>query len=135
MNGNGKRSKRLDRILKVQREKRLIEEWRLSQLQQKRAEIDREDATLLESLGTDSKLHGFFIEARVKTLRRNDVVRRSNLDEQQKTQGVITGVRRAEKGVERLRETAQRHEGAQAESKTLEGSVDGYLARRLPSFD
>ncbi len=126
---------RLDRILKVQGQKRLLEEWRLAHLRENHAAIERDDVSLLESLDVTSQLHGLFIETKVKGLRRNEVQRRANLMEQDVAHGAIAEARRAEKGIERLRDDARRDDDAEAEAKGLEASLDGFLARRAPSFE
>ena len=131
----GERLTRLDRILKVQGQKRLLEEWRLQHLKETHAEIARDDVSLLESLDVTSQLHGLFIDVKVKGLRRNDVRRRANLKQQDVAQGAIVEARRAEKGIERLRDEARRDGDARAETKGLEESLDGFLARRAPSFE
>ena len=129
------RLKRLDRILKVQGQKRLLEEWRLAHLKENHAAIERDDISLLESLDVNSQLHGLFTETKVKGLRRNDVKRRANVMEQDVAQGAIVEARRAEKGIERLRDEARRGGDVEEEAKGLEASLDGYLARRAPSFE
>lgn len=126
---------RLDRILKVQGQKRLLEEWRLAHLKESHAAIERDDVSLLESLDASSQLHGLFIETKVKGLRRNDMKRRANLMEQNAARNAITDARRAEKGIERLRDDARRDDESEAEAKSLEASLDGFLARRAPSFE
>ena len=126
---------RLDRILKVQGQKRLLEEWRLAHLRENHAAIERDDVSLLESLDVTSQLHGLFIETKVKGLRRNEVQRRANLMEQDVAHGAIAEARRAEKGIVRLRDDARRDDDAEAEAKGLEASLDGFLARRAPSFE
>ena len=126
---------RLDRILKVQGQKRLLEEWRLAHLKEGHAAIERDDVSLIESLDVSSQLHGLFTEAKVKSLRRNDVKRRANVLEQDVAQGAIVEARRAEKGIERLRDDARREGDAEDEAEGLEASLDGYLARRAPSFE
>jgi hypothetical protein len=135
MNEDRSRVRRLDRILKVQGQKRLLEEWRLSNLRKERDTIDKDDVALLDSLGTDSQLHGLFIEAKVRTLRRNEVKRSANLQDQSATADRITATRRAEKGVEKIRDDARRTRDADDEALSLESSIASHLARRHPSFE
>ncbi|MCD1641452.1 hypothetical protein [Aurantimonas coralicida] len=135
MSDDRSRVRRLDRILKVQGQKRLLEEWRLSNLRQERETIDKDDVALLDSLGTESQLHGLFIEAKVRNLRRNEGKRSANLADQSATEQRITTTRRAEKGVEKVRDDARRNRDADEETRSLESSVEGHLARRHPSFE
>ncbi|MEF2550831.1 hypothetical protein VQ042_05540 [Aurantimonas sp. A2-1-M11] len=135
MSDERSRVRRLDRILKVQGQKRLLEEWRLSNLRQERDDIDKDDVALLDSLGTESQLHGLFIEAKVRNLRRNEVKRSANLKDQSATAQRITSTRRAEKGVAKVRDDARRARDADEEARSLDASVEGHLARRHPSFE
>ena len=103
MNDADKRAKRMERVLKVQVQKRQIEEWTLTHLKQKHAEIDQADREILQSLDPSSELHGLFVDAKVKSLRRNDLARR--------------------------RDEARREAGSASEAKTLASNVDAFLAR------
>ena len=135
MSENGERLRRMGRLLKVQAQKRLLEEWRLSHLKEARARIDRDDVDLLESLGTASALHGLFIESKVKTLRRNDLERRENLKDQTIVEGRIVAARRSEKGIERLRDEARLGDEAAEVAQSLEASLDGFLSRGRTSLE
>ncbi|MCK5932555.1 MAG: hypothetical protein KAG89_10345 [Fulvimarina manganoxydans] len=129
MNDADKRAKRMERVLKVQVQKRQIEEWTLTHLKQKHAEIDQADREILQSLDPSSELHGLFVDAKVKSLRRNDLARRDNLKAQAETEGRLREARRGEKGVEKRRDEARREAGSVSEAKTLASNVDAFLAR------
>ena len=128
MNDADKRAKRMERVLKVQMQKRQIEEWTLTHLKQKHAEIDQADREILQSLDPSSELHGLFVDAKVKSLRRNDLAR-DNLKAQDETEGRLREARRGEKGVEKRRDEARREAGSASEAKTLASNVDAFLAR------
>ncbi|MDY8107742.1 hypothetical protein U0C82_01090 [Fulvimarina sp. 2208YS6-2-32] len=129
MNDAKSRKKRLERILKVQGQKRQIEEWALTQLKRKRAEIDRSDSEILQSLAPSSELHGLFIGAKVNSLRRNDAARRENEAERAKGEVRLAEARRQEKGVERRLTQAGKDAAAQDEAIALDGHVESFLAR------
>lgn len=135
MSQEHERLRRLDRILKVQRQKRMLEEWRLVHLREERAAIDRTTAELIASLGTESALHGLFVGAKVNGLRRNDVARRSNADLQAAAETRIRSARRSEKGVEKVRGQAAQQTAAEDEASALRSTIEGYLARGRTSFE
>ncbi|HEY9058309.1 MAG TPA: hypothetical protein VIN77_14255 [Aurantimonas sp.] len=135
MSENRSKLHRLERLMKVQGQKRLLEEWRLGHLRKERDEIDRSDTELLASLGTDSQLHGLFVEAKVRNLRRNDAARRTNLAHQSETEKKIQSARRSEKGVEKIRDEARRSTVVEDEARELQVGVDGFLARKRTSFE
>ncbi|MCB8838125.1 hypothetical protein [Aurantimonas sp. VKM B-3413] len=135
MSNKNDRVHRLNRILKVQAQKRLLEEWRLNHLREERAELDRTDAELLASLGTGSQLHGLFIDVKVRTLRRNDVERRAIEQRKAAVEERIRSVRRVEKGVEKRRDQARRTADAETEAKERDASIDSFLARTGSSFE
>jgi len=135
MSENRSKLHRLERLMKVQGQKRLLEEWRLGHLRKECGEIDRSDSELLGSLGTTSQLHGLFIEAKVRNLRRNEAARRVNLERQTETEKKIQSTRRSEKGVEKLRDETRRSTVVEDEAKELEVGIDGFLARKRTSFE
>ena len=124
-----KKEKRLERVLKVQMQKRQIEEWALAQFKQKRVEIDEADRAILQSLDPNSSLHGLFIEAKVKSLRRNDLARRENDANLQEGEHRLAEARRREKGVERRVKQAGRDAAAEEGASELEGHIESFLAR------
>jgi hypothetical protein len=135
MSEEHERLRRLDRILKVQRQKRLLEEWRLVHLREAGAAIERTTTELVASLGTESALHGLFVESKVNGLRRNEVARRSNAELQEAAEARLRAARRSETGVERVRgETAQKT-AAEDEKHALQAALDGHLARKRTSFE
>jgi hypothetical protein len=135
MSQEQERLRRLDRILKVQRQKRLLEEWRLVHLREERAAIDRTTAELIASLGTESALHGLFVGAKVNGLRRNDVARRSNADLQAAAETRIRAARRSEKSVEKVRGQAAQLTAQEDEASALRSTIEGHLARSRTSFE
>ncbi|MEN3792699.1 hypothetical protein [Fulvimarina sp. MAC3] len=124
-----KKQKRLERVLRVQVQKRQIEEWALAQFKQKRVEIDQVDQAILESLDPTSELHGLFIEAKVKSLRRNDLVRRENEENLKAGEVRLAEARRREKGVERKAKRAGRDAAVEEGAAELEGHIESFLAQ------
>ena len=135
MSQEHERLRRLDRILKVQRQKRMLEEWRLVHLREERAAIDRSTAELIASLGTESALHGLFIGAQVNGLRRNDVARQSNDHLQAAAEVRIRAARRSEKGVEKVRGESAQLSAAEDEASDLRATIEGHLGRARTSFE
>ncbi|EAU41516.1 flagellar biosynthesis protein R [Fulvimarina pelagi HTCC2506] len=124
-----RKQRRLERVLKVQAQKRQIEEWSVSHLRQKRAEIDQADRAILESLDPTSDLHGLFIDAKVRSLRRNDVTRRENEADLREGEGRLSEARRREKGVERRYKQAGQEAASEEGAEALEGHIESFLAR------
>ncbi|MBP0616653.1 hypothetical protein [Jiella mangrovi] len=129
MSETSERVKRLNRMLKVQAQKRLLEEWRIGQLREKRTELEKSDAEILASLGADSALHGLFIGAKVNNLRRNEALRRKLADEEKEAEERLLGVRRVEKSIEKVRDRTGRIADAEAEAIQRDASIDAFLAR------
>lgn len=135
MTPDQKRSKRLGRLHKVQTQMRQLEEWRLTHLRKEHAELERKDEEILRSLDLGSSLHGLFLEAKVKTLRRNDAEKKRNGIEQAKAADRIREVRRVEKGVERAMEEAWRSEWAEFERSSLSDALESLASRPPASFE
>lgn len=135
MSDNQPKLRRLERLLKVQGQKRLLEEWRLGNLRQQRDEIDRSDTELLASLGTESQFHGLFVDAKVRNLRRNDIARRANSERQIEVETKIQLARRSEKGVEKIRDETRRATVVENEARGLEAGIEGFIARKRTSFE
>ncbi|MAU96869.1 MAG: hypothetical protein CMP81_13430 [Fulvimarina sp.] len=123
------RVKRLNRILKVQAQKRLLEEWRIGQLREKSVALERADAEILGSLGVENALHGLFIGAKVANLRRNEVERQKLAGEEVVAQERLRQVRRVEKSLEKERDKSGRVANAEAEADQRDASIDAFLAR------
>lgn len=123
------RVKRLNRILKVQAQKRLLEEWRIGQLREKSVALERADAEILGSLGVDNALHGLFIGAKVANLRRNEVERQKLAGEEVVAQERLRQVRRVEKSLEKERDKSGRRADSEAEADQRNASIDAFLAR------
>lgn len=135
MSDEHERLRRLDRILKVQRQKRLLEEWRLVHLREAGAALERTTKELIASLGVESAMHGLFVGAKVNGLRRTEVARQSNVEMQAAAEARIRSARRSETGVERVRgETAQKT-AAEDEASALQSTLEGYLVRKRTSFE
>ena len=129
MSGAADRVKRLDRILKVQAQKRLIEEWRMGQLQDQRVALEKSDADILGSLGVESALHGLFIGAKVNNLRRNEVERQKLAAEEISVKERLRQVRRVEKSIEKERDKTGRLADEEAEDEERDASIESFLAR------
>ena len=123
------RVKRLNRILKVQAQKRLLEEWRIGQLREKSVALERADTEILGSLGVENALHGLFIGAKVANLRRNEVERQKLAGEEVVAQERLRQVRRVEKSLEKERDKSGRVADAEAEADQRDASIDAFLAR------
>ncbi|MEX6504994.1 hypothetical protein [Jiella sp. M17.18] len=135
MSDKSERVRRLNRILKVQAQKRLLEEWRIGQMREERDALDRSDAELIASLGETSKLQGLFMDTKVRTLRRNDLERRAIHERKVAAEDRLLAVRRVEKGVEKVRDKAKLTAKAEGEAKDLDSSIESFLARNGSSFE
>ncbi|MBO0903593.1 hypothetical protein [Jiella sonneratiae] len=129
MSDSADRVKRLDRILKVQAQKRLMQEWRIGQLREQRVALEKSDADILASLGVDNALHGLFIGAKVNNLRRNEAERKKLAAEEADVEARLREVRRVEKGIEKVRDRDGRIAEAEAEASQRDASIDAFLAR------
>lgn len=129
MSETADRVKRLNRILKVQAQKRLLEEWRLGQLREQRLNLEKSDADILASLGVDNALHGLFVGAKVSNLRRNEAERVKLNEAETQAEERLRQVRRVEKSLEKVRTRTGRLADAEAEAKQRDASIDAFLAR------
>ncbi len=129
MSGTADRVKRLNRILKVQAQKRLLEEWRIGQLRDQRLDLEKSDADILASLGVDNALHGLFVGAKVNNLRRNEAQRTRLAEAESQAEERLRQVRRVEKSLEKARNRTGREADAEAEAKQRDASIDAFLAR------
>ncbi|TFF21692.1 hypothetical protein E3C22_13450 [Jiella endophytica] len=135
MSETADRVKRLNRILKVQAQKRLLEEWRIGQLREQRLALEKSDADILASLGVDNALHGLFVGAKVSNLRRNEVERQRLSDAESEAEERLRQVRRVEKSIEKERSKTGRIADAEAEADERDASIDAFLARTVSSFE
>ena len=129
------RVKRLNRILKVQAQKRLLEEWRISQLREQRGALVKSDEDILASLGVESDLHGLFIGAKVNNLRRNEAERQKLASEEIVAEERLRQLRRVEKNIEKSRDKTGRVASAEAEADQRDASIEAFLARAASSFE
>ncbi|NDW04869.1 hypothetical protein [Jiella pacifica] len=129
MSETSDRVKRLNRILKVQAQKRLLEEWRLGQLREQRLNLEKSDAEILASLGVDNALHGLFVGAKVRNLRRNEAERTKLTEAESMAEERLRQVRRVEKSLEKVRNRTGRLADAEAEAIQRDASIDAFLAR------
>ncbi|MCQ0988169.1 hypothetical protein [Jiella marina] len=127
--------KRLERILKVQAQKRLLEEWRIGQLREQRVALDKSDGELLSSLGAENALHGLFISAKVSNLRRNDAERKTLTHQEAEAEERLRAVRRVEKSIEKTRDRTRRQADSEAEAGERDAAIDAFLARTASSFE
>ena len=136
MSDGAKRVARLQRILKVQAQKRLLEEWRLAHLRQERAALDAADAEMLASMGTDSRAS--------RPVRRGEGRRACAAttscgapicSSRTSPSTALKEARKAEKGIEKIRDEALREEEVEIEARDLEARVEGFLAGRRSSFE
>ncbi|WAP67524.1 hypothetical protein [Jiella pelagia] len=123
------RVKRLNRVLKVQAQKRILEEWRIGQLREQRIGLEKSDADILASLGVENALHGLFIGAKVSNLRRNEAERTKLAEAENQAEERLRNVRRVEKSLEKVRNSTGREADAEAEAKQRDASIDAFLAR------
>ncbi|MCE7026457.1 hypothetical protein [Jiella avicenniae] len=129
MSETADRVKRLNRILKVQAQKRLLEEWRIGQLREQRSALEKSDADILASLGVDNALHGLFVGAKVSNLRRNEAERTKLTEAESQAEERLRQVRRVEKSIEKARNRTGRLADAEDEAKQRDASIDAFLAR------
>ena len=71
------RARKIQRIVKAQEQLKLAEEWRLRSLDGRLVATEANERDLVAALGTDSALHGLFLDTTVRRLRAvaEDVVR------------------------------------------------------------
>ncbi|WAJ29986.1 hypothetical protein [Antarcticirhabdus aurantiaca] len=117
-------AKRLARLLKVQNQKRSVEEWRLAHLKDEHARIDAQDVAIIDALNHEGALHGLFLEGKVNALKRNDVERKKNVAEQTRVEQLLVEARRLEKGVEKARDKAKLAERESHAKRDLDETVD-----------
>lgn len=63
-----RRLQKTRRLLKLQEQLHEIDKWKLVELQQKAAGLQKEQSALIMTLNDDETLHGLFVEARAKRL-------------------------------------------------------------------
>jgi hypothetical protein len=63
-----RRSEKIDRILRVQRQLQTISEWKLAELHRKKSELEQSQSALIETLGDTRNLYGLFVDAAAKRL-------------------------------------------------------------------
>jgi hypothetical protein len=117
-------AKRLARLLRVQNQKRSVEEWRLAHLKDEHSRIDAQDVAIIDALNHEGALHGLFLDAKVSALKRNDVERKKNEAEQVRVEQRLVEARRLEKGVEKARDRARRAEREIGDKRDLDETVD-----------
>lgn len=135
MSDKSQRMRRLERILRVQAQKRLLEEWRIAHLGREREGLDAEDEATLMSLGGMSDLHALFIENKVRVLRRNEVRRAQNLAKERVARERLLVARRTEKGTERLHDEAKVAQQRQERDAALQADIEATLSRWDASFE
>ncbi|WP_102958768.1 hypothetical protein [Mangrovicella endophytica] len=123
------RSKRLKRLLKVQQQKRTLQEWRLATLQRERSDLDQQEVEIVESLGEQSILQGLFLDTKVRALRRNTQDKTRNAEAQHTTSKRLEAERRREKQVERAKAEAVREDAGVSAQKDLASALDTFLSR------
>ncbi|MCQ8780941.1 hypothetical protein [Mangrovibrevibacter kandeliae] len=135
MTHDPKRLGRLERLLKVQQQKRALQEWRLAHLRQEGAELQTREEAIIASLGDQSGLQGLFLDAKVKSLKRNDVEKQRNRVAQTDASNRLDAERRKEKQVERARHDAARSQDAHGSRVSLESALESYLQTTDASFE
>lgn len=135
MSGQATRPHRLKRLLRVQKQKRELEEWRLAALGRERSDIDRKEVEIVESLGAESILQGLFLDQKVRSLRRNDVDKVRNGKAQDAATVRLRTARQREKHVERALDDASLAEGNAAARSELEEVLDIFLPTRGPGTE
>jgi hypothetical protein len=63
------RARRVARILEVQKQLYAREEWRLTELQRRLGDLDRDQRELIGALNEDAALQGLFLDAMARRLR------------------------------------------------------------------
>ncbi|MBK1622015.1 hypothetical protein [Afifella marina] len=64
------RSKKIERILQVQKKMHEVAEWELADISRQGSALDQERRALIEALNDDDTFHGLFVDAKVKRLSR-----------------------------------------------------------------
>ncbi|WP_182084906.1 hypothetical protein [Aureimonas sp. ME7] len=134
MNARGK-GERLARVRDVQEKMRQIEEWRLAELVREENRLVENERELLETLGSQSLMHGLFLDAKVSALRRNDMALRETRSREEEARRRVRDAHAAEKRVERAAERAQALEAADRERDELMSALEDHLAAKAASFE
>lgn len=122
------RTEKMQRIVKAQEQLKLAEEWRLRSLEGQLAETEASERELLTSLGTDSALHGLFLDATARRLRSvaEDAARIKQQRGQQSRKLLASATRL--KSAERLLDAAEREAERGLEKKELLDLIEQLAA-------
>jgi hypothetical protein len=129
------RAERLERLTRVQKRRREVEEWRLAELRRREADLAGEARDILESLGDQSLLNGLFLEAKASSLRRKEAERGETAKAAEAVQGALFTAARVERQLAGVAREARAHEDAANEARELSEIVDAHLNRRLASLE
>ncbi|WP_168990422.1 hypothetical protein [Aureimonas flava] len=129
------RAERLTRVRAVQEKMRQLEEWRLGELVREEARLVDNERELLETLGSQSLMHGLFLEGKAAALRRNDLTLRETREREAAARERVRKAQATEKRVERAAGKAEAAERAEAERAELLLALEDHLAARAASFE
>ncbi|KAB0264311.1 hypothetical protein [Microvirga brassicacearum] len=124
-----RRSEKIDRILRVQRQLQTISEWKLAELQRKKSELEQSQSALIETLGDTRNLYGLFVDAAAKRLQ-NLAGQAAEVEVARVTQREVTlqramQVKRTERMAAALSETDRRT----TEKNDLLEILDSWMGR------
>ena len=135
MSGEAARASRLERLLSVQARKRQVEEWQLAELKRDEIKLTALSAEILESLGDQSLLQGLFLDAKAKTLRRNEVKIATNRSTQVNADLKVRQSQGIEKRLERACADARSEANRAGEQIALDLALQDYLTAADASFE
>ena len=129
------RAARLQRLATVQKKRREIAEWRVSELSRLRHHIETEIAAIIESLGSQSLLSGLFLDQKVLTLRRKDAELAANALALKAAGDALLACLRSEKQLCRMLSAARYDKQRADEAGELSLTLEAFLVRPGASLE
>lgn len=129
------RAERLARVRDVQEKMRQLEEWRLGELVREETRLLENERELLETLGSQSLMHGLFLEGKAAALRRNDLALRETREREAVAREKVQKAQATEKRIESAADKAGASERAEVERADLLLALEDHLAARAASFE
>jgi flagellar export protein FliJ len=124
-----RRAERTSRLAQVQARLQQREEWKLQELQRRRAEVEAAEREVMAALGADNALHGLFLDAMARRLGAlgRDAARLKSEEVAQRRRLLAAAARL--KVAERLAERAAREARREADKAELADVMDEAVAR------
>lgn len=129
MSGVADRAARLERLASVQKKRREIAEWRVSELSRVRVALEAEIAAIIESLGSQSLLNGLFLDQKVLSLRRKDGELGANALALKEAGDALLACLRSEKQLGRMLGAARYEKRRADEAVELSLTLEAFLSR------